>query len=99
MRREAQLIVPNLYLGPFQTATKLAKMQDLGLTHVCVLFFHAHEFESSTTDAVFRLCVRDRREKSLIFPRFPDHFVYYVLEISDDPVGPSVTPVFWLVIC
>jgi hypothetical protein len=34
-----------------------------------------------------RLCVRDRREKGIIYPRFPDHLVYHVLEISDDPVS------------
>jgi len=37
MRREAQLIIPGLYLGPFQASIKLERMTQLGITHVlCV---------------------------------------------------------------
>lgn len=36
MRREPQLILPNLYLGPFQTSKQLDKMKSLGITHMCV---------------------------------------------------------------
>lgn len=37
MRREAQMIIPGLYLGPFQSATKLPRLQQLGITHMCVI--------------------------------------------------------------
>lgn len=36
MRREAQLIIPNLYLGPFQSSINLARMKSMGITHVSV---------------------------------------------------------------
>ncbi|ODO08110.1 hypothetical protein I350_03694 [Cryptococcus amylolentus CBS 6273] len=65
MRREAQLIIPNLYLGPFQASLNAAKMKAMGITHV--------------------LCIRDRREERLIYPRFPQEFQYMTLDISDNP--------------
>ena len=37
MRREAQLIVPSLYLGPFQSSIRLQQMKAMGITHVCVI--------------------------------------------------------------
>jgi hypothetical protein len=36
MRRVAQLIIPNLYLGPLQTAMNPQKLQELGITHMYV---------------------------------------------------------------
>ncbi|OCF40341.1 nuclease I [Kwoniella heveanensis CBS 569] len=37
MRREAQEILPGLYLGPFQSSTNLDKMRMMGITHIlCV---------------------------------------------------------------
>ena len=39
MRREAQLVVPGLYLGPFQASLNAAKMQGMGITHVSVPTF------------------------------------------------------------
>ncbi|WVQ99354.1 hypothetical protein IAU59_006487 [Kwoniella sp. CBS 9459] len=37
MRREAQEILPGLYLGPFQASTNLDKMRMMGITHIlCV---------------------------------------------------------------
>ncbi|WWC61821.1 uncharacterized protein I303_104406 [Kwoniella dejecticola CBS 10117] len=64
MRREAQQIIPGLYLGPFQSSTNLNKMKMMGITHV--------------------LCIRDRKESSLIYPRFPTEFRYMTLDISDN---------------
>lgn len=34
MRREAQLIIPGLYLGPFQASLNSNKMKQMGITHV-----------------------------------------------------------------
>lgn len=34
MRREAQEIIPGLYLGPFQSSVNLAMMNSLKITHV-----------------------------------------------------------------
>jgi serine/threonine/tyrosine-interacting protein len=34
MRREAQMIIPQLYLGPFQASINLDKMLAMGITHV-----------------------------------------------------------------
>ncbi|WVO16219.1 hypothetical protein L204_103890 [Cryptococcus depauperatus] len=34
MRREAQLIIPGLYLGPFQASLNAGKMRSMGITHV-----------------------------------------------------------------
>ncbi|WWC70249.1 uncharacterized protein I206_104199 [Kwoniella pini CBS 10737] len=64
MRREAQQIIPGLYLGPFQSSTNLTKMKMMGITHV--------------------LCIRDKKESSLIYPRFPTEFRYMTLDISDN---------------
>ncbi|WWC94128.1 hypothetical protein V866_000967 [Kwoniella sp. B9012] len=64
MRREAQQIIPGLYLGPFQSSTNLTKMKLMGITHV--------------------LCIRDKKESSLIYPRFPTEFRYMTLDISDN---------------
>ncbi|WWC89341.1 uncharacterized protein L201_004262 [Kwoniella dendrophila CBS 6074] len=64
MRREAQQIIPGLYLGPFQSSTNLTRMKTMGITHV--------------------LCIRDRKESSLIYPRFPTEFRYMTLDISDN---------------
>ena len=36
MRREAQLILPNLYLGPFQTSKQLDVLRSFGVTHMSV---------------------------------------------------------------
>jgi serine/threonine/tyrosine-interacting protein len=33
------------------------------------------------------LCVRDKKEASLMYPRFPDRFVYLTLDISDNTVS------------
>lgn len=63
MRREAQEIIPGLYLGPLQSSLNLGRMNDLGITHV--------------------LCIRDKKEASMIFPRFPTEFRYMTLDISD----------------
>ncbi|ORY34070.1 phosphatases II [Naematelia encephala] len=63
MRREAQLIIPGLWLGPFQSSTDLRRMHSMGITHV--------------------LCIRDKREAALIYPRFPTEFRYMTIEISD----------------
>lgn len=35
MRREAQEIIPGLYVGPYQSSRDLGKLQQLGITHVC----------------------------------------------------------------
>ncbi|ORX36740.1 phosphatases II [Kockovaella imperatae] len=63
MRREAQEVIPGLFLGPFQASVNIHRMNALGITHV--------------------LCIRDRREASMIFPRFPTEFKYLTLDISD----------------
>lgn len=34
MRREAQEILPGLYLGPFQASTNMAKLRSMGVTHM-----------------------------------------------------------------
>lgn len=67
MRREAQEIIPGLYLGPLQSSLNLGRMNDLGITHV--------------------LCIRDKKEASMIFPRFPTEFRYMTLDISDTMVS------------
>jgi hypothetical protein len=33
------------------------------------------------------LCIRDKKEASMIFPRFPTEFRYMTLDISDTMVG------------
>lgn len=34
MRRQSQLIIPGLYLGPVQSALNSQKMKEIGITHV-----------------------------------------------------------------
>lgn len=92
MRREAQLIIPGLYLGPFQASLNSNKMKQMGITHVSVLFWTlplgvvaVPPYWTNTT-VCCRLCIRDRKEVKLIFPRFPQEFKYMTLDISDHPV-------------
>ncbi|TXT13795.1 hypothetical protein VHUM_01162 [Vanrija humicola] len=37
MRREAQEVLPGLYLGPFQASTNMAKLRAMGITHIICL--------------------------------------------------------------
>lgn len=37
MRREAQEIIPSLFMGPYQSSRDLGKLQQLGITHVCCI--------------------------------------------------------------
>lgn len=34
MRREAQEILPNLYLGPFQASTNLGRLRSMGIAYM-----------------------------------------------------------------
>ncbi|ORY90920.1 protein-tyrosine phosphatase-like protein [Leucosporidium creatinivorum] len=63
MRREAQEILPGLYVGPFQPSWRLATLQALGITHI--------------------LCIAESREQHLFSARFPENFVYLILEMRD----------------
>lgn len=85
MRREAQEIIPGLWLGPFQASTNLAMMNSLRITHVYVVRpSHSSAFRDPWLMA--SLCIRDRKEAGLIFPRFPTEFRYKTLDISDNTV-------------
>lgn len=35
MRREAQEILPSVFVGPYQSSRDLARLQALGITHIC----------------------------------------------------------------
>lgn len=83
MRREAQLILSQLYLGPFQAATNAETMHRQGITHVSVL---ASLHTPLLALRLSRLCVREHRERAIIFPRFPDQFAYMTLELFDNEV-------------
>jgi serine/threonine/tyrosine-interacting protein len=41
-RREAQEIIPNLYLGPYQSSNKLEVLLGMGITHMYVNRWHMH---------------------------------------------------------
>jgi len=38
MRREAQQIIPGLYVGPYQSGRLLEPLQMLGITHIVCIF-------------------------------------------------------------
>jgi serine/threonine/tyrosine-interacting protein len=42
MRRECQEIVPGMLLGPFVVSKQLDKLEELGITHMCVMHFRYH---------------------------------------------------------
>ncbi|WVQ80651.1 hypothetical protein IAT38_002756 [Cryptococcus sp. DSM 104549] len=75
MRREAQLIIPGLYLGPFQASLNANKMRAMGITHVLCIRDHKEakliyprfptEFQYMTLD------ISDNTDQNLItvFPQ------------------------------
>ncbi|WWD17376.1 hypothetical protein CI109_101817 [Kwoniella shandongensis] len=75
MRREAQQIIPGLYLGPFQSSLNIHRLRDMGVTHIlCIrdqkearLIFPRFptEFKYMTVD------ISDNTDQNLItiFPR------------------------------
>lgn len=82
MRHTSQLIIPGLYLGPLQTALNSEKMQELGITHMYVHFIRL--LYGWPDD---RLCVRDKREKAVVYERYPETYQYYVVEVSEHLVS------------
>ncbi|KZW01484.1 phosphatases II [Exidia glandulosa HHB12029] len=81
MRRDCQMIIPGLLLGPFQVSKELSKLQQLGVTHiVCIrdskeAFSVKPRFEGHFTYLV--LDVEDSEEQNLI-RKFPEarEFIY-----------------------
>ncbi|KDE03834.1 hypothetical protein MVLG_05718 [Microbotryum lychnidis-dioicae p1A1 Lamole] len=63
MRREAQQILPGLFIGPFQPSWNLETLNRLGITHI--------------------LCIAESREQHLFRAKFPERFVYLILEVRD----------------
>ncbi|SCV72319.1 BQ2448_3856 [Microbotryum intermedium] len=63
MRREAQQILPGLFIGPFQPSWNLQTLARLGITHI--------------------LCIAESREQHLFRAKFPDRFMYLILEVRD----------------
>ncbi|GAA5877648.1 hypothetical protein JCM1840_004965 [Sporobolomyces johnsonii] len=75
MRREAQEILPGLYVGPFQPSWKLPVLQQLGITHIlCIAESReSHLFKARFPEHITYLIqeIRDADDQNLIriFPQ------------------------------
>ncbi|WVR06973.1 hypothetical protein IAU60_004010 [Kwoniella sp. DSM 27419] len=78
MRREAQEVIPGLYLGPFQSSLNLDRMRSMGITHVlCIRDHKEARFIFPRFPTEFRymtLDISDNTDQNLItvFPRCRD---------------------------
>ncbi|KAI9328058.1 tyrosine phosphatase-like protein [Obelidium mucronatum] len=72
MRREAQIIVPNLYLGPYSCARDRALLQSYGITHLLAVFDgNEGKFMKVHPDLIYEyIQVTDSHQENLI-PHFP----------------------------
>lgn len=87
MRRQCQEILPGVLLGPMQASKSLETLQSFGVTHMYVPLYdcRCHDFEPQFVRvALRRICIRDQQEAFSIRPRFPDNFVYLVLDVKDN---------------
>lgn len=81
MRREAQQIIPGLYLGPYQSSRLLEPLQRLGITHILVVYdqrekaFLKPRFPENFTYLVLE--VRDATDQNVI-GLFPQSVLYTV---------------------
>ncbi|WAQ85085.1 hypothetical protein PtA15_5A659 [Puccinia triticina] len=75
MRREAQQILPSIYLGPYQASIDLASLERNGITDICCIFEsrEAHLFKPRFPDRFqyLTLDIRDATDQQLIsiFPK------------------------------
>ncbi|KAA1109484.1 hypothetical protein PGTUg99_009053 [Puccinia graminis f. sp. tritici] len=75
MRREAQQILPSIYLGPYQASRDLASLETHGITDICCISEsrEAHLFRPRFPDRFnyLTLDIRDATDQHLIsiFPR------------------------------
>ncbi|KAI7933184.1 hypothetical protein MJO28_017782 [Puccinia striiformis f. sp. tritici] len=85
MRREAQEILPSIYLGPFQASSDLSSLQKNRITHICCISEHgeAHLLKPRYPDRFnyITLDIRDATDQQLIsiFPKakeFIDHALH-----------------------
>lgn len=83
MRREAQEILPNLLIGPYQSSRNLQYMQSLNLTHVLCISDAREAYVQSPFASWFMRVNTRTLNRHLVKPRFPDAFNYKVLEIRD----------------
>ncbi|KAK8864325.1 hypothetical protein IAR55_001572 [Kwoniella newhampshirensis] len=75
MRREAQLIIPGLYLGPFQSSLNIHRLRDMGITHILCIRDQKEArliFPRFPTEFIYMtLDISDNSDQNLItiFPR------------------------------
>src|SRR5277367_5788967 len=82
MRHECQEILPGLLLGPFTASKSLKTLQALRITHMYFSgYCHASEPILNYRN---RVCIRDAKEAFSVKPRFPDQFIYMVLDVQDN---------------
>nr|AIC33777.1 dual specificity phosphatase [Puccinia cf. psidii AE-2014] len=78
MRRQAQEVLPSIYLGPYQSSRDLNTLQQLGITHICCISEtrEAHLLKPRFPDQFqyLTLDIRDATDQHLItiFPRFKE---------------------------
>lgn len=84
MRREKQMIIPGLYLGPYRSAIK-CKLQELiddGITHIiCVREANQSKFIKPNFPESFNYLVLDIADTNYqnILPYFPKVFIFEIL--------------------
>ena len=82
MRHECQEILPGLLLGPFTASKSLKTLQALRITHMYFNgYCHASEPKLKYRN---RVCIRDAKEAFSVKPRFPEQFIYMVLDVQDN---------------
>ncbi|KAL8279330.1 hypothetical protein RQP46_008367 [Phenoliferia psychrophenolica] len=75
MRRDAQEILPGLFVGPFQPSWKIDLLQSLGITHICCIYEsrEQHLFKPRFPEQIAYLILemRDADDQNLIriFPQ------------------------------
>ncbi|MBW0502817.1 hypothetical protein O181_042532 [Austropuccinia psidii MF-1] len=78
MRRQAQEVLPSIYLGPYQSSRDLNTLQQLGITHICCISEtrEAHLLKPRFPDQFqyLTLDIRDATDQHLItiFPRLKE---------------------------
>ncbi|KAG0142075.1 hypothetical protein CROQUDRAFT_663019 [Cronartium quercuum f. sp. fusiforme G11] len=87
MRREAQMVLPSVFLGPYTVSRDLATLQSLKITHICCISEsrEAHIYRPRFPDQFTYLVldIRDATDQNLI-SKFPDvmHFIDQALAMG-----------------
>ncbi|KWU41460.1 phosphatases II [Rhodotorula sp. JG-1b] len=86
MRREAQEILPGLYVGPFQPSMKREVLKNLGVTHIlCIAETREAQVGTEQTRNSHRPTADPILDlySHILKPKFPGEFEYLIQDIRD----------------